>query len=375
MKLYRHQTLFLQENPNKALLAFEMRTGKTLTAVEWLRSRQGNAIVVVPKRITKHWKTELGDVHATVITKEQWKKTDFKDPTALVLDEAHYHSSPLFTRQRSQLSTKTYEFIKSYPDMPVLLLSGTPISSSPANLHTLLCFIGVYIPWKEWRKEFYELQRLPFLPRPAWMPKKDWRVQIRKYLLKYAHIALMRDVVELPPVTEETITVKGKPYIKDPMLEVSKAFVTEHRWEQKEKGKTIRELGQGYRKCMVVCHFREQIDSLYAELSKDKQTYVLHGGITDQESVIRQAQEDDDCYFICQFSCGVGFSCDTFSVMIFASMGYSYVSFVQMKARTVSAQKVRPLMYYYLIEGRCDKGVMKQLSLGKDFDPKYFYEK
>ena len=370
--LYAHQSRFLAQNPNKALCAFEMRTGKTLTAVEWLRTRQGNAIVVVPKRIIGDWKKALGDVKATVITKEQWKKTEFKNPTALVLDEAHYHSSPLFTRQRSQLSTKTYEFIKDYPDMPVLLLTGTPISSSPANLHTLLCFIGVYIPWKQWQSEFYELMRLPYLPRPAWIPKSDWRVKIRPYLLKYAHIALMRDVAELPPVTEETIVLKGKPYVPDPLAELTKAFVNEHRWEQKEKSKTIKELGQGYRKVMVVVHFREQIDELAKELAKDKQVYVLHGGVKDQEQVIKDAQDDDECYFICQYSCGAGFSCDTFNVMIFASMGYSVVNFIQIKARVVSAQKVRPLMYYYLIGGRCDKGIFEQIKKGRTFIPSEF---
>ena len=366
-------------NPDKALCAMEMRTGKTKIAVEWLRSRQGNAVVVVPKRIKKQWEEALEEIQtswkkvAIVLTKEQWKKEkDLINPTALVLDEAHYFSSPLFTKQRSQLSTKTYEFIKKYPNCPVLLLTGTPISSSPANLHTLLCFIGVYIPWQDWRKEFYELQRLPFLPRPAWMPKKDWRVQIRKYLLKYAHIALMRDVVELPPVTEEIIGLKGKPYVHDPLVPLTKAFVTEHRWEQKEKDKTIRELGQGYGKVMVVVHFREQIDQLEKELSKDKQTYVLHGGVKDQEAVIKEAQADDDCYFICQYSCGVGFSCDTFSVMIFASMGYSVVSFIQMKARLVSAQKPRPLMYYYLLGGRIDKAVYNQIQKGKNFIPSEF---
>ncbi len=367
--LYKHQQSFLDKHLDKALVCFDAGTGKTLTAVEWLRPRQGNAIVVVPKRIEDKWKKELGDVKATVITKEQWKKTDFIDPTALVIDEAQFHSSGLFTKGRSQLATKTYNFIKKYPNMPVLLLTATPVSSTPANLHTLLCYIGVYVPWNKWREEFYNLMRLPYLPRPAWIPKPDWRTRIRPWLLKYAHIALMGDCVEyLPPITEEVLKTPYKPLQQLSELTPMGRFVEEHRNEQLEKGKVIREIGAEYRKVMVVAHFREQIAQLEKELSKDKKVYVLHGGVKDQEAVIEQAQEDDECFFLCQNQVGVGFDADTFNVMIFASQSYSYVSMVQMKARIRRIHALKPVKYIYLQSGRCDKAVYKQLQLGKDFD-------
>ena len=151
MELYKHQKDFLEKNPDKALCAMEGNTGKTLIGVEWLRLRQGNAIVIVPKRLKRKWKTALGDIQSSIYSKEEWKKTDIKNPSGLLIDECHHHNSPAFTKQRSQLTTKTYNFIKDNPEMPVLLLTATPISSNPANLHTLLSFIGVHIPWKEWR--------------------------------------------------------------------------------------------------------------------------------------------------------------------------------------------------------------------------------
>ncbi len=368
-KLYPHQNKFLQKNPDKALLAWEGNTGKTLAGVEWLRSRQGNAIVVVPKRIKQKWITALGDVKANVLTKEEWKKyTNFTPPTALLLDEAHHHNSPAFTRQRSQLTDKTYNFIKQNPDMPVLLETATPISSNPANLHTLLCFIGVFIPWKQWRDEFYELKRLPFLPRPAYMPKSDWRIKIRKYLVKYASIVLMRDCMELPDITEEIIPVKYEKYIPDPLVEISKKFITEFRHEQINKAKIIREIGGEYRKVMVAVFFRDQIEELYKELSKDKKTYVLHGGITNQEEVAKQAEEDDECYFICQSGCGEGFDSPSFNILIFASMSYPYTHFKQIRWRITRGNELKPKRYIYLLSGRIDKAIFNQVSKGKDFD-------
>ncbi len=375
--LYKHQQDFLALNPNKALVCFEAGTGKTRVAVEWLRDKEDFAIVVVPKRIKKKWEKELedADVNANVVTKEEWKKLDnLKWASALVIDEIHQHASPLFTKGRSQLATKTYNFIKDNPNMPVLGLTATPISSTPANLHTLLCYIGHFIPWKQWRQEFYNLEMLPYLPRPAYIPKKNWRTLIRPYLLKYTHTALMSDVAELPPVTEETITVPHKPFIKGQESTPMAEFMAEHRNEQLEKSTVIREIGAGYRKVVVVAYFREQIEVLEKELSKDKQTYVLTGDTKDPEEVIRQAQEDEECYLICQSSIGVGFDLNTFAVMIFASQGYSYVSLVQMKARIQRIHDLKPVKYIYLISGRCDKAVQKQLLLGRDFDIKYFNE-
>jgi len=375
--LYKHQKDFLALNKKKALICFEAGTGKTKVAVEWLRDKQNHAIVVVPKRITKKWTLELesSGVSAIVMTKEWWKKTNIKGRvSALVLDEAQHHSAPLFTKGRSQLATKTYNFIKDNPDMPVLLLTATPISSNPANLHTLLCYIGEYIDWKVWRSEFYDLQFLPYLPRPAWMPKKDWRVRIRPYLLKYTHTALMSDVAELPPVTEETIAVHCNPFKKGQEATPMAEFVAEHRHEQIEKPAIIRQIGSGYRKVVVVAYFREQIEVLEKELRKDKQTYVVTGDTKDPEEVIKQAQDDSECYLICQSSIGVGFDLNQFAVMIFASQGYSYVSLVQMKARIQRIHDLKPVRYLYLVAGRCDKAVQKQLLLGRDFDVKYFNE-
>lgn len=368
--LYKHQQKFLSLNPDKALCAFEAGTGKTKVAVEWLRSRQDNALVVVPKRIQEKWKKELGDVKATVVTKEQFKKLSFKNPSALVLDEAHYFSAPLFTKGRSQLAERTYNFIKDNPEMPVLLLTATPISSNPANLHTLLCYIGQYIPWPKWRNHFYTLQRLPFLPRPAWIPRTDWRTRIQPILLRHAHVALMSECVDyLPPVTEETILCPSKPFKDNPEWEPMASFVAEHRFHQKEKPKLIREIGEKYRKVIVIAHFRDQIEELYKQLSKDKQTYVLHGGTKDPEQVIKDAQEDIECYFIVQNSVAQGWDADTFSVMIFASMSYSVVHHIQTKSRIRRIHALKPVKYFYLICGKPDEAIFNQIKKGKDFIP------
>ena len=376
LKLYEHQKRFLLRNPDKALLSHECSTGKTLIGALWLQSRDSHAFVICPLRVVDKWRDQLKEVgtKATVLTKEQFKKTEIIDPSALFVDECHHFSSPLFTRQRSQLSERLYALVQKYPRMPIVLATATPIRSSPANLHSLLCFTGQYIPWKQWRDAFYTLERRPYLARPAWFPKKNWRITIRGVLKKYADIVLLRDcVAELPKEEELIVQVKCERFQRQTEWEPMRAFVEEHRHEQKNKAKKILELSEGYRKVMVAVHFREHMEELEKELSKHRQTYVVHGNTKNAEEVIRMAEADGECFLLAQASLGEGWKAPSFRVIIFSSMNYSYVSLVQMKGRIAAiGSHVLPSRFYFLIGGRCDKGIMERLRLGKSFDPRYW---
>ncbi len=370
MKLLQHQIKYAKGYKDKALLCHEGGTGKTVCACVWLHdNRDMKALVVCPKKVKGKWEQALKDwgTKATVLSKEEFKKSPIEAWSALIIDEADEFASPLFVaKSRSQLSTKLYELVKAYPETPILLLTATPIRSTPWNLHTLLVYLGHYIDWKTWRSQFFELAHLPYLPRPAYMPRSDWRKRIRPVLEKYADIVLMKDCVDLPEITEQKILVKTPKFIKTPD---TKVFFDEHRWEQQNKVSNILDIGHEYRKVLVVAYYREQIEQLQKELSKDRETFAIHGGINDQEAVIKQAQESDECYFICQASIGAGFDADSFSCVVFASMSYAVRDYLQMTYRTKRIHNLHPVIYYYLIGGRCDKAVLENVEKGFDFIP------
>lgn len=372
MNLLPHQQKFSQGYKNKALLAHEGGTGKTVCASVWLRDgRDSDALIICPKRVVNKWEQELKKwgTKGTVISKENFKKMSIKAWSALVVDEADEFASPLFLKNRSALSTSLYKLVREY-DMPTLLLTATPIRSTPWNLHTLLCFMGIYIPWKEWREKFFQLERRPFLSYAAWLPRKNWRTEIRKQLEKHADIVLMRDCVgSMPEFTEEIVYVETPPFINNSEWEPSAAFVAEHKNEQKNKAKKIIEIAKEYRKVLVVAYYREQVQELTKVLARDRSTFTIYGGVKDQESVIQQAQESDECFFIVQASIGSGFDADQFSCVIFASQAYGVQRLVQMKWRTQRIKNLHPVIYYYLIGGRCDEAVKDSVDAGKDFIP------
>lgn len=351
------------------LVCWEGGTGKSIAGCLWLKDKDQDALVICPKKIIKKWQNEIERMgaKATVVSKEQFKKLPKKKWSAVICDEADEFASPLFIgKKRSQLSTVLYNLIKAYQDMPIFCATATPVRSNPANLHTLLTFIGKYIDWKKWRDDFYELQFLPYLPRPAYMPKKDWRERMRPILEKHADIVLLKDCVDLPSVIEEEILVKTPKYKKQPD---DKIFFDEHRWEQQNKAKEVINIGKEFRKVLVVAYYREQIDQLEKELKKDKDTFVIHGGVKDQEAVIESATKSDDCYFIVQASIGAGFDADTFSCVVFVSMSYAVRDFFQMTYRVRRINNLHPVKYVFLIGGRCDKAVLKNVKAGFDFIP------
>lgn len=371
MKPLKHQEKFVAGYSGKRLLVHEGGTGKTVCGCLWLKDgRDADALVICPKRVVSKWEKALSDWGAkgTVLSKEQFKKTALKRWSAVVLDEADEFASPLFTKQRSQLSTHMYNLMRVYKPQ-TLLLTATPIRSTPWNLHTLLTFCGNYIDHKKWRDHFFELKKTPYLPRPAWLPKKDWRKMIRPVLAKYSDIVLLSDCVgEVPPITEEKVIVEGEKF-ENTEWEGSKAFFEEHRHEQIEKPSEIIRIAKNYRKMIVVAYYREQVDALQKELSKHRETFAIYGGIKDQEKIIEAAQESDECFFIVQASLGAGFDGDKFSGIIFASMSYSVRDFVQMKFRVRRIHNLHPVIFFYLLGGRCDRAVFRNIQLGKDFVP------
>lgn len=376
MKLLAHQIKFAQGYSDKGLLVHEGGTGKTVCAAVWLKDgRDSDALVVCPKRIVKKWEKTLKEwgTKATVLSKDEFKKRPLKRWSARVIDEADEFASPLFLKGRSQLSTKMYEQIKAYPDTPTLELTATPIRSTPWNLHTLLTFLGKYSDWKEWRIRFFDLESRPFVQWKAWFKKDDWRIEIVRELEKHADIVLLKDCVsDLPPIEEEIVSLKSKPYKRpaDVDLTSSALIADEHKHEQVVKLPTILQIAKEYRKVLVVAYFVEQVEELNRQLGKDRLTFMVHGQTNDQEAVLQEANDSkDECFLIVQSSLGAGFDADSFSCVVFASMSYPVRDFVQMKYRVRRIHNLHPVKYFYLHGGRWDRHIYESVQLGKDFVP------
>jgi len=370
-KLYPHQQKFKDNAPRNALLCWSTGTGKTVAAVEWLKIYGGtHAFVLVPKRIKRKWQKELGDVQASVLTYEEFKKNIPRKVTAIVVDEADNFASPLFVPAlRSQRSEALYELLRKN-SIPTLLLTATPIRSAPHNLHTLLTFLGHNVAWPMFREKYYNLEKRPYLPRPAWLPKSTWRKDIQPALKHHAHIVTLKDCVGVLPPFTEVVTKVRAPKFEQTQWEPMAATVERHRHENgAHKVKTILEIAAGHRKAIVVCHFVEQCELYAKELAKNRPVYLVHGGVKDQEALLKEANEAEDCFLVIQASLSAGFDADSFECVVFASMSYRAVDKIQMKGRVTRIHNLHPVVYHYLISGKVDQAVYDTVEKSKDFIP------
>jgi superfamily II DNA or RNA helicase len=372
LKPFKHQQRLIDENPKVRLLAHEGGTGKTICACLWLKldNRDDDALVICPKKVVKKWKKSLEDwnTKATVVNMDsEFKTLAHKKWSAIIVDEVDHFGSPLFIKGTSARAKHLYGLIKLNIYTDRLLLSATPVRSTPYNFHNILCYLGIYIDWKKWREQFFEL-RTPFWGKyVTWLVKDNWQKDIQPYIKRYSDIVLLSECVdELPPLIEEEIHIKMPKWI--PTQDNDK-FSDEHMYEQSKKLEHILEAGRKYRKVLVVAFYREHTEKLYEELSKDKKTFMIRGGVKNQEDIIKQAQDIDDCYFVVQASIGDGFDLDTFSCAVFTSMSYAVRDFVQMKFRMRRIHNLHPVKHYYLLAGRCDRAVFNAIKAGRDFVP------
>ena len=374
-KLYAHQQRFLDKNPDRAMLVWETGTGKTVTACVWRNNERRahlKALVVAPKAIVEKWKRDLKDwnAEADVISTDAIKKTDLSPYDVLIVDEAQNFASPLFDKNRSQRSSALYSYVRLHTHCHILLLTATPVRSTPFNIHTLACYLRIFWDVQKFRDTFFYLTDM--FGRMHWEKRKGWQKMIRPYIEEISDIVLMSDCVDVPVQHHQVEKLKWdnkqEMQLIEKYLEPSAEWHARHRLENGEKKtKKLAEIIDGYRKVIIVCHYRSQIED-YEQHFKDRQVFSLHGSTKDQDEVIRQAREADDCIFIIQASMGAGFDAGEFSVVVFASMSFRYVDYVQMKGRVKRINNLHENTFIHLIGGKCDQAVYDTIQENKDFD-------
>ena len=94
-----HQQAFVDRNPQKAILAWGVRVGKTYTIAMWAQKRsETDFLLACPKRIKQNWIQDLvlcGTTNVTVVTKEEFKDTDLSKYNGVIVDECFIKGTKL----------------------------------------------------------------------------------------------------------------------------------------------------------------------------------------------------------------------------------------------------------------------------------------
>lgn len=391
MILFKHQQEFLDRNRNRDLCAHGTGLGKSL-----IIQRRLPTLIICPKGLVTKWEEEFPD--AVVVSKETfrtgWKKLPPHDNVAV--DESHY-----FHTQTSGLFKALNGYLKKHRTTYLTLATATPHRKSPWNLYAVGILLGYDWDYIAFRKKYFQQVFVGWklvngvkTDKYVWQPNLKMEGEVQRVWRKVGHFIQMSEVTDMPKeivrVEEIPLTTEQKKAIKytfDPVPIVENN--TLHQIEQGvvkgsgyqeaayyKTGKTERVLEFAYEfpKLIVVCQFTAQIDMINKALKKEGYTTIVISGQSKEshDVLAKRADSLDKCVVIIQAQVGAGFELPSFPTMVFASMNYDLVNWVQMIGRHQRINALHSVLRVYLVSGGIDRAVYDSIIKKQDFNLKLY---
>ena len=106
---------------------------------------------------------------------------------------------------------------------------------------------------------------------------------------------------------------------------------------------------------------------------KKHNSIVLEGATKDKKQAIEKAERSDQCVFIVNGAIAEGWGVPSFTIMVFASLDWSYIKYFQMTQRNKGPKQPKKTVdYILLVKGGVDEDVWKCLRGKKDFSVKLY---
>lgn len=358
------------------LLADDMGLGKTVQALVAADFRGAESILVVcPAIMVRKWRAEAAkwapgaEVVALSWDMMRSPKTDLteliKRLDMVIVDEIHYGSNPRAKRTiavRAALeAARAHSEETRYRTLPVLGLSGTPMTNEPADLWAPLdmLFPGRFGVRSSFERRYCDghLEEIEGLPKKVWVAKGITRADELAARLKHVMIRRTKDDVgdELPPRTRSIVPVEvPKNVIKAQQVQ-ARLMVEGERTNLGEllslteiaKVENACELArdlmrQGHRPLLVTT--RKQTAR---EIGKQLNCPVVDGDVAPGKREDKLA--DARCAAATMYSIETGIDLVQFDCMIVVGLDWLHTRLLQVESRIHRLTSQRGVAIYYLI--------------------------
>ena len=387
---YSHQENILTNNPKYYGLFWEMRLGKTRSAIELAEQNGYSCLVITPKSLVinfenevKRWSKRL--CQFDVVSKETFRKKwdSYKDYDGVIIDEAHHLAG-----HTSQLHKNFLKYCKKNKPKFIYLLTGTPYRSNPYNAYAMAKNLGHNLNWHDFTTKCFNMVRMGNRQIPV--ERKGAKDICEKLLKQIGQFVKMDDVIEELP--EKIYTTEYFDLLPDqrkainsiidtePIVVYSKSVqitggslkgneYVENQYFKSEKINRAVELANDNKKIIIVCRHNLELTML-SKLIKDSQ--VINGSVSkeDKDNIIKNA---DNCLLI-QASCSEGYNLSSYDLMVFFSLSWSVVDYLQMQSRILAVDKKRPVEYiHFVCKKSVDELIFKNIVIDKmDFQKKLY---
>lgn len=394
--LYRHQSEILTRNPERRLLAWDVGTGKTLAMLSLADKNADTVLIVTPKGMKEQWAAKIKEYgivrSAFIVTKEEMRRDFEKLPAvdAVLIDEVHH-----FSGCSSQMHKNLIKYLHRTNPKYVWGGTATPYRSEPLNIWALGKIFG-YMPrrFDQFRSTFYFPMRIG--RRMIWKIRdnEEMKDRLHGYLNAYADVVKMEECFDVPDQVDMApevfdMTPEQKRAIKKLELEEILPIVLYGKTHQIEQGQLkgneyvpdeyfdstkdarILELASEHPKLLIFCRYTLQIYHLQKILKKAGYDVATITGENSEDhfDISTDAEKLPKCILIAQTSVAAGWEVPSFPVVVFASMSYSYLDYVQSRGRVIRGNKLQKHVFLPLISGEIDQAVYDCVLNKRDFDP------
>lgn len=402
MELFKHQADFLIQNPNKHALIWECGLGKSRAAIEWANKKGKTVLIIVPKGLITQWGHTVIKwglkVHCHIITKEAFKR-DYKklDPVygSVIVDENHY-----FLGMKSALSKALYAFLKAYKPN-VLMLSATQYRSSPWDVYRLLELLDYPNRPSYWRFNTQCFSQVRMGGRMIPVQRKGLEPLLADYVRQVGSIVAMEDCLDVPEQTHEveyfSFTKEQKEAIiasYDPLPIVR--FTKIHQiaggtlkgdeynptqFFESDKLERLLSLFRDNKKMIIVCrytHELQHIKKLMHQAQPERLVELIDGSVPPEtrSKILKELDSKEEGVLLVNAACAEGWEFSTCPLMIFYSMDFSLLKYVQMMGRIQRINNIKKNTYIYLVvENSIDQDIHECVTIKKQDFHLAIYEK
>lgn len=396
MILWNHQKKLIESNPKKYGLWWEVGTGKSIAAITLAKQNNQQALVLCPKSIKTQWLDQV-PTNWLVLHKEDFKKMMKLGKLArfncLIVDEAQF-----FSNHKSQLTKSLLAYIARFNPEYIYLLTGTPYTSSSWAIYTYGLILGKNWRWIDWDRKFFDHIKMGRLKIPVQKKKiagVPTEVVLAQYVKALGQTVKMEETLgdlSMPEQIFETeyydLTKEQKDGIASiidllPIVRFTKIHqccggsikgdgYTPDQFYKSEKLDRVLELAKLHPKLAIVCRYNNEIQVLKAKLS-DYKVIVINGETKDVYRATQEAEASDKCIVLIQAAVSSGYQLPSFPIMVFYSLDYSLVNYLQIIGRINRRDKLKRNVYLHLVvKGTIDEEVYKCIQRKEDFNIEIF---
>jgi len=394
LTLFKHQQEIIDENPSRYGLFHDMGSGKTITLLALAKHNDVKALIVCPKALKTQWLDYVRDwsEHHKVMTKEEFKKyealKEIPPYDAVIIDECHHFSN---------ITSSLYKQMKRYlaKNNPTFrwIASGTPYRSSAMNIFALATLLGHDWNYYAFHKQFFDQVRMG----PKLIPKQKTGPDIEADLASLVNVIggtlRLDELVTVPEQTHITELFEPTKEQKEAIKELQEPMAitrftkthciengllysdgySEQQTFRSLKNERLMELVSQHPKIAIVCRYTAQLDYYQTLLqAKGYTTFRLDGSVPNRAEVVASANASPSSIVLIQAQCSEGYELPSIPVCVFASLSFSHVDHVQMKARFLRINKLKENTYYYLVTKGVDKLVYDSIMAKRDFHIQLF---